>query len=95
MNDDLTNEERTFKHYLSSRRERIKMNNNNIGIVPPDLSLAYAALVPLVTEAHIFIKSGRIDECVKSLDKARKLIDGICECGNLAGLMFVDPSKKG
>ena len=50
----------------------------------PDLALAYAQLAPLVTEAHAYYDSGRLDKCEAVLRQARGLI-------LLGGLGFQQP----
>lgn len=46
-------------------------------IKPPDLSLAYSALAPLVAEANAFMRSGRVDLCSIALDHARAVIEQV------------------
>jgi predicted nuclease of restriction endonuclease-like (RecB) superfamily len=53
----------------------IQDGEHRIEYMPVDLTVAYASLAPLVTEALVLMQAGRVKSAEESLIQARKVIE--------------------
>ena len=73
----------------------IQLDGSRIEYHKPDLSLAYSALAPKVSEAWAFLRCGKIEEASEVLDGAQSVIDAVSRTSATIELVGGESDRTG
>lgn len=62
---------------VDPRTSAIQTGSHRIEYHQPDLTLAYATVAPLITEAHAMFECGEPDKARETIAKARGLVEAV------------------